>query len=67
MELLVDLAAWSLFGLVLFLCQLLAHWSGYLLGQRRHAARGTSEADAVGVVVNSLVGLLAFTLALTLS
>jgi hypothetical protein len=69
MELLVDLAAWSLllFALVLFLCQLLAHWLGYVLGRRRDAARGTSEADAVGLVVNSLVGLLAFTLALTLS
>lgn len=69
MELLVDLAAWSLllFALVLFLCQLLAHWLGYLLGRRRQAMRGTSDADAVGLVVNSLLGLLAFTLALTLS
>lgn len=69
MEFLVDLAAWSLllFALALFLCQLFAHWLGYLLGRRRLAMRGTSDADAVGLVVNSLLGLLAFTLALTLS
>lgn len=69
MELLVDLAAWSmlLFALMLFVCQLLAHGLGYVLGRRRQTAAGKRDSDAVGLVVNSLLGLLAITLALTLS
>lgn len=69
MELIADLAAWSLllFALLLFLSQLLAHGLGYVLGKWRRIDRGTVDADAMGLVVNSLLGLLAFTLALTLS
>jgi hypothetical protein len=68
MELLAQLATWSLlaFSLLLFLTQVAAREFGYWLGQRR-AARGQSEAEGVGLVVGGMIGLLAFALALTLS
>ncbi len=69
MELVADLAARSLllFSLLLFACQMLAHRLGYALGYRSRAAGRAQAADSVGLVVNSLLALLAFTLALTLS
>lgn len=69
MELLARLAAWSVlaFSVLLFASQLLAHWVGHVLGQRERGARGTGEAEGVGLVVGGLLGLLAFILALTLS
>jgi len=69
MELVADLAARSLllFGLLLFLFQMIAHRLGYVLGRRSRAAGRAQSADSVGLVVNSLLALLAFTLALTLS
>jgi len=69
MELAADLAAQSLllFGILLFVSQMLAHRLGYVLGYRRRAAIGPGEVESVGLIVNSLLALLAFTLALTLS
>lgn len=69
MELVADLAARSLFlfGLLLFSFLIVAHRLGYALGRRNRAAGGAQSADSVGLVVNSLLALLAFTLALTLS
>jgi hypothetical protein len=69
MELVADLAAKSLllFGLLLFTCQMLAQQLGFELGRRRRAVVGSVGASGVELVVNSLLALLAFTLALTLS
>lgn len=69
MEFVADLAARSLllFGLLLFLCQMAGHRLGYALGRRSRAAGRAESAESVGLVVNSLLALLAFTLALTLS
>lgn len=69
MELVADLAARSLllFGLLLFSCQMVAYRLGYVLGHRSRAAGRAQNADGVGLVVSSLLALLAFTLALTLS
>jgi hypothetical protein len=69
MELVADLAARSLllFGLLLFCSQMIAHRLGYTLGRRSRAAGRADSADSVGLVVTGLFGLLAFTLALTLS
>ena len=69
MELLADIAAWSLlaFGFLLFLSQVLAHEIGYWLGRRPLASNVPSQAEGVGLVVGGLLGLLAFVLALTLS
>lgn len=69
MELLAELAAWSMlaFSLLLFLTQVAAREVGYWLGQRQRTTRGTSEAEGVGLVVGGMLGLLAFVLALTLS
>ena len=69
MDVAADLAARSLllFGLLLFLFQLIAYRLGYVLGRRSRAAGRAQSADSVGLVVNSLLALLAFTLALTLS
>lgn len=69
MELLADLAAWSVlaFSLLLFATQSLVLKVGHALGVRQRTSRGTSEAEGVGVVVGGLLGLLAFVLALTLS
>ncbi len=69
MELLADLAAWSViaFSLVLFANQWLVFRGGRIFGTWHRTARGTNEAEGVGVVVGGLLGLLAFILALTLS
>jgi hypothetical protein len=69
MELLAELAEWSLlaFSLLLFLTQVAAREVGYWLGRRHRAARGASETEGVGLVVGGMLGLLAFVLALTLS
>jgi hypothetical protein len=59
---------WSAYavGVVLFLLQFFAQEIGYWAG-RRHAAQSDVQREGVGVVVSSLLGLLAFVLALTLS
>jgi hypothetical protein len=69
MELLADLAAWSVLGfsLLLFATQWLVLKVGHKLGVRQQISRGASEAEGVGVIVGGLLGLLAFVLALTLS
>jgi hypothetical protein len=69
MDLIADLAARSLllFGFLLFACQMVAHKLGYFLGRRGRAAGRDENVKSVGLVVNSLFSLLAFTLALTLS
>lgn len=69
MELIADLAARSvlLFGLILFLAQELAHRLGFAIGARHHTEGGPISGDGVALVVNSLLALLAFTLAMTLS
>ncbi len=65
---LLDLATWSMtaFAVGLFLSQLLAREIGYFLG-KRHRSRSSAEPEGVGVLVGSMLGLLAFVLALTLS
>jgi len=69
MELLADLAARSalLFGLLLFMGQELAHRLGFAIGARHRTEAGAVSVDGVALVVNSLLALLAFTLAMTLS
>jgi hypothetical protein len=69
MELLADLAARSvfLFGLILFLSQELAHRLGFAVGARHRTEGGEIPRDSVALVVNSLLALLAFTLAMTLA
>jgi hypothetical protein len=69
MEVLADIASWSLlvFALLLFVTQTAAREFGYWLGVRRHALRGSSDAEGVGLVVGGMIGLLGFVLALTLS
>lgn len=69
MQLLADIAAWSLlaFGLILFVSQAAAYECGYRLGRRRHQHGTNPESDGVGLFVGGLLGLLAFVLALTLS
>ncbi len=68
MELVADLAARSvfLFGLILFLSQELAHRLGFAIGVRHRAEGGEIPRESVSLVVNSLLALLAFTLAMTL-
>ncbi len=69
MQLLADIAAWSLlaFGFILFVSQALAYEIGYRLGLRRRESGATPESEGVGLFVGGLLGLLAFVLALTLS
>ncbi|MBS0249468.1 MAG: hypothetical protein JSR78_00195 [Proteobacteria bacterium] len=69
MQLLADIAAWSLlaFGLILFVSQAAAYECGYRLGRGRRQHGAGPEADGVGLFVGGLLGLLAFVLALTLS
>ena len=64
---LAQLAAWSLlaFSVVLFLTQGVAREIGYWIGSRKRAAWGDREAEAVGLVVGGMLGLLGFVLALT--
>lgn len=68
MPLSIATAAWFLVlvGLALFLGQIAAHEIGFRLG-RRGAKQHAAQADSAGVVVGSMLGLLAFVLALTLS
>jgi hypothetical protein len=67
MWLLVEIARYSLLGFaaVVFLLQLAAREIGYAIGRR--AARPEAPAEGVGVVVTSMLGLLAFVLGLTLA
>jgi hypothetical protein len=68
LDLLVQLAAWSMLGLgaVLFLAQTLAREIGHAFGRRR-AREAEAEGAGVTVLVGALLALLAFVLALTLS
>jgi len=68
MMVLARLALWSLlaFGGLLFAVEFIAHELGSWLG-RRKIAGGTGQKEGAGVLVASLLGLLAFVLALTLS
>lgn len=65
---LARIAAWSIvaFGALLFLAQLVAHEVGFGAG-RRYASRSKAPGEGVGVLVGSVLALLAFVLALTLS
>ncbi|MHB2168960.1 bestrophin-like domain [Alsobacter sp. R-9] len=65
---LLDLATWNFAAFVggLFLVQMAAREGGYWLA-RHHRARSEAEPEGVGVLVGSMLGLLAFVLALTLS
>lgn len=67
MDFFAQVADWSIltFVLALFASQAVTREAGLWLG-RRHAARDVSR-ESVGVVVGSMLGLLAFVLALTLS
>lgn len=67
METILEIAEGSVFvfGLILFVAQLVAHGIGLWAG-RRDAAR-QAPPEPVGVVVGGMLGLLAFVLALTLS
>lgn len=65
---LAKIAAWSIvaFGAILFVAQLVAHEVGFWSG-RRYASERKTPAEGVGVLVGSVLALLAFVLALTLS
>ncbi len=65
---LASIAAWSIvaFGALLFIAQLVAHEVGFWSG-RRYASESKRPVEGVGVLVGSLLALLAFVLALTLS
>ena len=67
-SLVLNFAVWSLagFGLVLLLLQIAAREIGYWFG-RRSAMRSEAAPEGVSVVVGSMLALLAFVLALTLS
>ena len=67
MSLIAGLAEWSLlgFGLLLFAVQVVAREIGAVFGKRSARAGVTNE--GVAVIVGSILGLLAFVLALTLS
>ena len=69
MDLIAQLAAWSLFafGVLLFATQVAAREFGYLLGKRHSTLRGTGDAEGVALVVAGMIGLLGFVLALMLS
>jgi hypothetical protein len=70
MMLFASVAAWSIFafGAILFLAQATSHEIGFTLG-RRHATQTDEpgEREGVGLLVGSVLALLAFVLALTLS
>lgn len=53
------------FGVILFVAQIVVHSLGYWAGRRDAVRRGNEE--PVGVIVGCMLGLLAFVLALTLS
>lgn len=65
---LARIAVWSVvaFGALLFVAQLAAHEVGFWAG-RRYALRSKAPGEGVGVLVGSVLALLAFVLALTLS
>jgi hypothetical protein len=67
-SLVLNFAIWSLagFGFVFLLLQIAAREIGYWFG-RRSASRSEAAPEGVGVVVGSMLALLAFVLALTLS
>lgn len=67
-SLVLNLAIWSIagFALVLLVLQIAAREIGYWFG-RRSALRSDAAPEGVGVVVGSMLALLAFVLALTLS
>jgi hypothetical protein len=67
MSLLAHLASWSMpaFALLIFLLQVMAREVGGFFGVRK--ARTDDKNDGVGVIVSSILGLLVFVLALTLS
>lgn len=67
MSYLREIMQWSLpaFAALLFLLQVLAREIGYALGRRE--ASGGVPAEGIGVVVTSMLGLLAFVLGLTLA
>jgi hypothetical protein len=69
MTALAEIANWSVFAfaMLLFAAQMLAHEFGYWLGSRHKAHGGEVHVEGVGIVVGSMLGLLAFVLALTLS
>lgn len=64
----VQIATWSLtaFVILLFALQVVARELGYWLG-RRQRERNQGHGEGVGILVGAVLGLLAFTLALTLS
>ncbi len=66
MTVITAIATWSLLalGALLLVAQLSAYELGYRVGRRQ---RGIKEGDGVGVIVGSLLGLLGFVLAVTLS
>jgi hypothetical protein len=66
-SLLADIARYNLlaFAAVLFVLQLAAREVGYAFGRRR--ANANDPVEGVGVVVTSMLGLLAFVLGLTLA
>jgi hypothetical protein len=69
MTILAAIADWSVFafGLLLLAAQMVAHEAGFWVGSLRRRRGGEAHAEGVGVVVGSILGLLAFVLALTLS
>ncbi len=69
MDVLAQLATWSLFAfaVLLFATQVAAREFGYWLGKRQSALRGTGDAEGVGLVVAGMIGLLGFVLAIMLS
>jgi hypothetical protein len=68
MSTLAAIAAWNLLAFILLLlaAQLVAHECGHWLG-RLQSANAEYHSEGVGVVVGSMLALLAFVLALTLS
>lgn len=68
MEIIAQLADWSLlaFALFLFVVEVAAYITGHQLGQRQRA-KSSGDAEGVGFIVGGILGLLAFVLALTLS
>jgi hypothetical protein len=67
MALLADLAQWSIiaFAVLLFAAQVIAREAGGYLGSRN--ARDGTKNEGIGLIVGSILGLLAFVMALTLS
>jgi hypothetical protein len=68
MDLITRLASWSLFafGAILFLAQIGLRELGFWAGRRRAATR-QGDGEGVGLLINPMLGLLSFVLALTLA